>query len=321
MGLHQSKKHLIHGQLNGIGNWPVPWILRSGRKNSMGILRTFGSKDKAPEYSSNIGMPVWSGLDESEFTPQIESKLSSFINAEAKRQGHNDSNQNRINENKSFFHPDFLKGWPQNLWEEKYDEGVYEHQNPKQEEPSPEFSDWDSYNEMIAEEFHEDNAEEIAPRDLESNKGHVSIRNVMVKASIENDDDDFLMDSAAGFSEYQLEGITCTPEEFVEWFLETTEGEHFITSVDDLIDLHGSSLDLSPGTKLSVDFDQYFDGWLDNRKKWLIDMLDKDCITAYEKLGINPADYQSQKDSDEYIKDTAFQGVDLDAILADLLEN
>jgi len=95
----------------------------------MGSMKIYGTETTAPNYSSNsIGTPKWSGLKHYEFTPELIEGLHSFITYEARLQGHNDSNQNRIGENAIFFHVDFLDGWPQKLWSNKYQDGVSEQQ-------------------------------------------------------------------------------------------------------------------------------------------------------------------------------------------------
>jgi hypothetical protein len=94
----------------------------------MGSMKTHGTKSEAPKYSSNsIGTPNWSGISESEFTPKLESELRTFITFESKLKGHNDSNNDRLGENKTFFHVDFLSGWPQKLWDQMYELGVAEY--------------------------------------------------------------------------------------------------------------------------------------------------------------------------------------------------
>ncbi|NQZ49313.1 MAG: hypothetical protein HRT95_03720 [Moritella sp.] len=98
----------------------------------MGYMRTYGDASSAPEYCSNsIGTPSWSGKHESEFTDQLQSELTNFIVFEAKLQGHNDSVQDRVGENDKFFDNDFLSGWPQLLWDEYYQLGISEQQNPQ----------------------------------------------------------------------------------------------------------------------------------------------------------------------------------------------
>jgi len=98
----------------------------------MGSIKTHGTNSKAPMYSSNsIGTPSWSGLSDSEFTPKIESELRGFIAFEAKLKGHNDSNNDRLGQNKIFFHVDFLSGWPKKLWDQRYELGVSEQQSPR----------------------------------------------------------------------------------------------------------------------------------------------------------------------------------------------
>ncbi len=82
------------------------------------------SKLTAPKYSDNErGEPVWSGLHSDEFTEEITQSLRLFILTEAMRQGHNDARYERV-QCQNMFHPDFLLGWPFELWAEKYQEGI-----------------------------------------------------------------------------------------------------------------------------------------------------------------------------------------------------
>ena len=100
----------------------------------MGICRTYGTSTHAPEYSStSIGTPSWSGLPEAEFTAEISEDLRVFIEFEAARQGHNDSVQNRVGENRAFFHDDFFGGWPQRMWLKHYEQGVVSQSTPREQ--------------------------------------------------------------------------------------------------------------------------------------------------------------------------------------------
>ena len=91
----------------------------------MGYLKTHPSASSAPYYSSNtLVTPDWSGVADTDFTSDLEWQLKRFILHEAKRQGFNDSAQNRIGENRTFFHFNFLSGWPHKLWIETYREGI-----------------------------------------------------------------------------------------------------------------------------------------------------------------------------------------------------
>lgn len=98
------------------------------KEKCMGYIKSFGTKDRAPYYSSNTtGTPAWSGKDAIDFTPEMNQTLREFIYNEAKRQGYNDANQNRVDENKTFCHTGFLDGWPQQLWREQYNAGLKEY--------------------------------------------------------------------------------------------------------------------------------------------------------------------------------------------------
>lgn len=96
----------------------------------MGSIGTYGNKNTAPEYHcSMLGTPSWSGKHESQIDEDIQQNLNSFIRIEARRKGNNDFVQNCIGENKAFFHPEFLNGWPHKLWLEHYEIGANEARN------------------------------------------------------------------------------------------------------------------------------------------------------------------------------------------------
>lgn len=85
--------------------------------------------------------------------------------------------------------------------------------------------------------------------------------------------------------EYALEGVNCTVDEFIEWFLETERGEDFCAG-DKLIDIGGSSLDMTPGSLLSVTFDEYITGWSKRVKQFALNQIHLDAMAAYDRLGI-----------------------------------
>lgn len=62
---------------------------------------------------------------------------------------------------------------------------------------------------------------------------------------------------------YQLQGIDCQIEEFMDWYRVVQEAQDFAFCPPDLlIDLGGNSISLEEGQILSVAFNEYFDGWL-----------------------------------------------------------
>ncbi|MGP4945192.1 hypothetical protein [Pseudoalteromonas nigrifaciens] len=93
----------------------------------MGYIGTFGTETEAPEHHCNsLGTPSWSGMNQRDFTPDLEKDLRRFIKYEASRRGNNDSVQGCIGENIHFFHEQFLAGWPHELWLDCYQRGVLE---------------------------------------------------------------------------------------------------------------------------------------------------------------------------------------------------
>jgi len=85
---------------------------------------------------------------------------------------------------------------------------------------------------------------------------------------------------------FEIEGIDCTVPEFMEWFLETEDGEDFCQSGNTLIDIGGTLLDMSPGKQLSVSFEQYIAGWRLRRRQAIVNQIRIDTMRAYESLGI-----------------------------------
>ena len=64
-------------------------------------------------------------------------------------------------------------------------------------------------------------------------------------------------------NDIKLEGVNCTIEQFLCWFLETEEGENFCRITNGMTDIGGSGLELKIGTILSVSFDEWFPRYLD----------------------------------------------------------
>lgn len=62
---------------------------------------------------------------------------------------------------------------------------------------------------------------------------------------------------------YQLQGIDCQIEEFMDWYRVVQDAQDFAFCPPDLlIDLGGNCISLEEGQLLSVAFNDYFDGWL-----------------------------------------------------------
>ena len=95
--------------------------------------------EKPAEYAPRIsfnhcGLMPWSGRHESAFTGIELIELLSFCEEEGNRQGRNDANQDRIGTREEApFHQHFMGGYPKQLWENAYWEGVHELGNSTQE--------------------------------------------------------------------------------------------------------------------------------------------------------------------------------------------
>ena len=93
-----------------------------------------------------------------------------------------------------------------------------------------------------------------------------------------------LFDTSPERTEIKFEGINCTSSEFLEWFLtlEEYEGRSDLIWGDDdtLIDIGGSPLDLSPGKKFEIEFDEYFNAFVENR----IDVANKQIERGIENV-------------------------------------
>ena len=59
-----------------------------------------------------------------------------------------------------------------------------------------------------------------------------------------------------GRTDVLLEGVNCTVEQFLDWFLETTDGQDFIRIPGGMSDIGGSLLETMEGSLLSVAFDE-----------------------------------------------------------------
>jgi len=117
----------------------------------------------------------------------------------------------------------------------------------------------------------------------------MTTRTVIIKSSEEKGqslDGGFFGDTSPDREEYEIEGVNCTPEEFIEWFLIMPEGQDFCSSGNDLIDIGGSSLGLSVGATLSVEFEEYFTTWLKKQTDWAINQVRIESMSVYDSLNI-----------------------------------
>ncbi|HCE2641726.1 hypothetical protein [Vibrio chemaguriensis] len=78
---------------------------------------------------------------------------------------------------------------------------------------------------------------------------------------------DILLDTSPEHAQITLEGVNCTVQEFLDWFLivERYHGRYDFccTESGELIDIGGSLIDTNPGAVLEIDFNDYFNAWLD----------------------------------------------------------
>lgn len=83
----------------------------------------------APTFFFNhCGRMPWSGRNQADFNSGEVVELLQFCEEEGARQGHNDANQDRIGTREEApFHEAFLGGYPKQLWENAYWEGVENH--------------------------------------------------------------------------------------------------------------------------------------------------------------------------------------------------
>lgn len=62
---------------------------------------------------------------------------------------------------------------------------------------------------------------------------------------------------------YQLQGIDCEIEAFMDWYRVVQDAQDFAFCPPDLlIDLGGNCISFEEGQVLSVEFNEYFNGWL-----------------------------------------------------------
>lgn len=69
-----------------------------------------------------VGKPSWSGKKDSDFDALMINDLRSYIQYAASQIGYNDAIYDNDMTPKSIFHPDFLGGWPNQLWISTYEE-------------------------------------------------------------------------------------------------------------------------------------------------------------------------------------------------------
>ncbi|MEI8659225.1 hypothetical protein [Vibrio sp. Hal054] len=107
------------------------------------------------------------------------------------------------------------------------------------------------------------------------------------------DDDGWpCVDTTPDCEEIRFEGVNCTTEEFIEWFLMVEQSQDrydFIGMAgegDSLLDIGGSTIDCTVGTVLEVTFDAYFDALLTVRINDANRALDQQLFLAKKHLGL-----------------------------------
>lgn len=87
----------------------------------MKFSNALGSAEQAPIYEPDSGLSyAWSGLSADEFNDKLVEELRSFIIVNAEAHGCMDAKNDNLGHRLMFFHPDFLGGWPHELWSEYY---------------------------------------------------------------------------------------------------------------------------------------------------------------------------------------------------------
>ncbi|MCG6391786.1 hypothetical protein [Vibrio fluvialis] len=92
--------------------------------------------------------------------------------------------------------------------------------------------------------------------------------------------------------EIRLEGVNCTTEEFIEWFLiveQSLDRYDFIGMAGEdnsLLDIGGSSIDCTVGAMLEITFDAYFDALLTVRINDANRVLEHQLMLAKRHLGL-----------------------------------
>ena len=119
----------------------------------MGTCVTAGDDCTAPKYYCNAsGLRQWSGLKENEMTPSLEKEMYQFIKFEARRRGENDELAKKGGSTANPFSEKFLRGWPHDLWEERYAYGLEIKESPDRYF-DPYRADMDEHYRAIREEF------------------------------------------------------------------------------------------------------------------------------------------------------------------------
>jgi len=78
-------------------------------------------------FFNHCGRMPWSGRSQSDFSGAMVVELLKFCEEEGGRQGRNDANQDHVGARaQAPFHEAFLGGYPKQLWESAYWEGVSE---------------------------------------------------------------------------------------------------------------------------------------------------------------------------------------------------
>ena len=117
-----------------------------------------------------------------------------------------------------------------------------------------------------------------------------------------------------------LEGVGCTVEEFLDWFMETEEGEKFCRISGGMTDIGGSKLDLSEGALINVTWDEYFDRYLEKKAYRAKKELKRMCTESMELI----SNHNNKQTRDaggirELGCKVIFAGCDLEAFKRDLL--
>ncbi|MDA0146171.1 hypothetical protein OCT63_18250 [Vibrio sp. RW] len=85
-----------------------------------------------------------------------------------------------------------------------------------------------------------------------------------------DDEGDFLFDTSPDRLSIQLKPLNCSMSEFIEWFYFINEYNNYELIVCDdgsLIDLSGTSLDVTVGRVIEINFDEYFHALVETRIK------------------------------------------------------
>ncbi|ODM57035.1 hypothetical protein BC455_18255 [Vibrio harveyi] len=103
-----------------------------------------------------------------------------------------------------------------------------------------------------------------------------------------DEDGNYIIDTTPDSLEIFIEGTNCTNEEFLEWFLTIEEANNRFdlcaTANNMLIDIGGSGMDFTLGTKLTVEFDAYFNALIELRISQAKRAIDQIACNALREL-------------------------------------